>query len=424
MFGFRSKSKCYFGLIKGNTMSIGVVVHRWITNQKVYKNNCNNERDYKIWIFGEWFGKKCSDNVMYFANYVAKHGDQNLKLFWLCNNGVDTSDLNEKIEVVDRLSDRAVAIQKLAGVAFMNQGYGDFSDSGDNYLGNAITVNLWHGVMWKRIGFDSFPSNLLSTIYINSIKKPKQFSYYCSPSEVYKNIFSRAFRTTLENAIDVGLPRNELFFDSRKIMSAKEKLLVRMREMGLDLPDDIKIIAYMPTFRDGNKRSFSFTDINNEDLERTLAEHNCFIIQKAHEVNVNRGVGYGIEANKRVINIDNIPPQELLASSDILVTDYSSCFFDYLLLDRPIIQFIYDYDYYRNSDRGLYYEYERVDCGAIVKDTDSLINAIREGLMFPEKKHINRERVKREFMTYESADNSRLIYETIIRKISGISQKG
>ena len=405
-------------------MSIGVVVHRWITNQKIYKENCNNKRDYKIWIFGEWFGKKCSDNVMYFANYVAKYGDQNLKLFWLCNYGVDTSGLNEKIEIVDRLSERAVALQRIAGVAFMNQGYDDFSDSGDNYLGNAITVNLWHGVMWKKIGFDSFPSNLLSAFYINSVKKTKQFSFFCSPSHIYKELFSRAFRIDIENAIDAGLPRNELFFDNKKIMLAKEKLLMRLREMGMTFPDDLKIIAYMPTFRDGNKNSFSFAEIHNVDLERTLVEHNCIIIQKAHEVNVNRGVGYGVEINKRVINIDNILPQELLASSDVLVTDYSSCLFDYLLLDRPIIQFIYDYDYYRNSDRGLYYECDRVNCGAIVKDENSLIFAIKEGLMFPEKRQMNRERVKREFMTNESADNSRFIYETVVEKISGICQKG
>ena len=51
-----------------------------------------------------------------------------------------------------------------------------------------------------------------------------------------------------------------------------------------------------------------------------------------------------------------------MAASDILVTDYSSCFFDFLILDRPIIHFLYDYDYYKEKDRGLYYEKEGVIC--------------------------------------------------------------
>lgn len=398
-------------------MKISVVIHRWLSNRRIYKKNYKNVRNYNIWIFGEWFGNKCSDNSMYFANYVAAFGDPSLKLYWICNKGVDTSMLNKKIEVIEKSSEKAIDLQKYAGVAVMNQGYDDFSNNGDNYLGNAITVNLWHGVMWKKIGFDAFPKTMLTKIYKITIRKTKNYSLFCSPSDEYKKFFSKAFCIDPSNSISTGLPRNEIFFYENKINKARDKLLIRLNKMGINAMKDTKIIAYMPTFRDENSDSFSFTSVQNKKLKKILIKYNCIIIQKAHEVNVNRGTGYGNTINQRVINIDNIAPQELLAASDILITDYSSCFFDFLLLNRPIIQFVYDYDYYRNKDRGLYYDFNKVDCGAMVHNESKLIDAIEEGLQFPEKHELKRKKVKCEFMKYENKENCRKIYDSIIENI-------
>ena len=52
-----------------------------------------------------------------------------------------------------------------------------------------------------------------------------------------------------------------------------------------------------------------------------------------------------------------------LAAADMLITDYSSCFFDYLITNRPIIHYLYDYDYYVKEDRGVYYDVMDVVAG-------------------------------------------------------------
>lgn len=62
---------------------------------------------------------------------------------------------------------------------------------------------------------------------------------------------------------------------------------------------------------------------------------------------------------------------ELYIISDMLITDYSSAFFDYANLKRPMIFYAYDLDHYRTT-RGLYFDYQKVP-GPIVKDNNELI---------------------------------------------------
>lgn len=401
-------------------MNVTKILKRMFFIKKSYHCNKNNNRDYSIWIFGEWFGNKCSDNVLCFANYVAKHGDSSLKLYWLCNPGIDTTRLDKRIVVVDRNKPEAKKLQKNAGVAVMNQGYDDFCDYGENYLGNAVTVNLWHGMMWKKIGFDMYSDNILTRLYIHAIIKERDYSLFCSPSDCYTHYFCNGFKLSPKIAIPIGLPRNELLFDSSKVKECRQIIESHLLKLGIKIRKETKIITYMPTFRDTTTNSFSFSDINNDLFDDFMLENDFVIIQKAHEKNVLNGVGYGNGFNQRIINVDDINPQELLAATDILITDYSSCLFDFLLLDRPIIQFVYDYDYYSKKDRGLYYPWQEVDCGHVVFDEKDLLSAIIDCLKTPDLEKEKRNLVRNRFMTYECSTNNKMIYKRINDEISRI----
>ena len=70
--------------------------------------------------------------------------------------------------------------------------------------------------------------------------------------------------------------------------------------------------------------------------------------------------------------LSNIDTQELLLMTDLLVTDYSGCYVDFLMLDRPILHFAYDRQYYEKADRGLYFNLDEVAGGAIVGDFETL----------------------------------------------------
>ena len=68
---------------------------------------------------------------------------------------------------------------------------------------------------------------------------------------------------------------------------------------------------------------------------------------------------------------------DLYLISDILVTDYSSVFFDYAILKRPILFYVYDIDNYRDKLRGFYFNLEKEAPGPLSKNTDDFINDIQ-----------------------------------------------
>ena len=81
----------------------------------------------------------------------------------------------------------------------------------------------------------------------------------------------------------------------------------------------------------------------------------------------------------------------------------TSCFFDFLLCNRPIIHFLYDYEYYANIDRGLYYDKDKVVCGTIAENSQELIDGMEQYLKDPTKDSLLRKERLAEFLKYESA---------------------
>ena len=140
-------------------------------------------------------------------------------------------------------------------------------------------------------------------------------------------------------------------------------------------------------------------------------------MQKAHFVSQNKDWKLDCTSSGRIIDGNNLVTQTLLAASDVLITDYSSCFFDFLLLDRPIIHYLYDYDYYANKDRGLYYSYDEVNCGDVIFDEEHLLLSIEEALEHPDKDANLRKERRGRFQTYESEDSCKIITDEIMRRI-------
>lgn len=399
-------------------MNIKAIINRYLSNLYSYYTNKNNTRDYSIWIFGEWFGAKCSDNVMCFANYMASHFEE-YTLYWICNEKCNTDLLNKKIKILKKDSLEAIQVQKIAGVAIMNQGFDDFASNGNNYLGNAITVNLWHGVMWKKIGFDVYnQKNMLIKLYIETIKKAKQYKMFLSPSEQYAKIFKKAFRIPNSKPIFAGLPRNEILYISDEVEMAKQEIKEKIKlEMGESYSSNIKIITYMPTFRDKMSPSFSFSNLmSDQQFLKLLEDNNAVIIQKAHEANLRRGEGINSGHFKRLINMQNVQPQLLLAASDILITDYSSCFFDFLITERPIIFYIYDYIYYSTKDRGIYFPKEAILCGECPENEKALIMSLKN-VFENDQYYEKRNQIREKYLTFESKNNCQMIYDAIKKEI-------
>lgn len=105
---------------------------------------------------------------------------------------------------------------------------------------------------------------------------------------------------------------------------------------------------------------------------------------------------------------------ELYAISDLLITDYSSVFFDYANLKRPVIFYMYDYQQYKNEMRDFYLE-ERELPGPIVQTEEELLGLLDGEWSFPSYIETY-EKFNEKFNPYREGDGSRIVWETVLSR--------
>lgn len=363
-------------------------------------------------------GSRCCDNCLYFANYVAETHPEK-EIIWISKEDTDMSLLSPRVKKCVLGSEESSDYLKNAGAVFINQSINDLlsKDKLKLYYSGALRINFWHGVPWKKIHCD-MNKKPLERAYIAFITKMYAGNVYLSTSDVYSTIIHTAFNCKEKNIIKSGMPRNSLFYDTDKLKRSKEGLMSFVSNLGMKISEETKIITYMPTFRDYTPSAFTIVDLmKNNKLQNILEQYNAIIIQKSHFV-TSSTVTSNFNVSGRFLQIKDYPSQELLAGTDILITDYSSCFFDFLLLDRPIIHFLYDYDYYKNDDRGLYFPKEDVVCGDVVTNEDELIESVSRLLRMEDNMLSLRQKRREKYMQFESKRACDQIYYNIESRLS------
>lgn len=357
------------------------------------------------WVFGAWFGNRISDNSYALYNYI-QNEYPSIDTVWICND-VETAE-KCNIKSVKRNSWKGIWTCLTARVVVMNQGYMDLGNL--NWIAGSYKVQLWHGVPWKRIGEDmeNHKKGLLHNFSHNVYKYVNKYDLYIAPSEDIYIIMQSAFLADKSKILKVGQPRNEMLMDQEKCIKARENVAEIVGNHNI-------MILYMPTFRDNSNSKFSFYSIKDDIIE-ILDRYDAVILEKQHYVDSVR-MGAHETSSSRIFNVESVDSQELLASADILITDYSSCFFDYTLRKKPIIHYIYDYEYYKNKDRGLYFEKDYVMAGESAFTDLELIKAIENAIQDPEITLDRSELIRNRFCTFESHDNSRIICERILKDI-------
>ena len=360
------------------------------------------------WVFGSWFGNQISDNSLAMYNYVKKCYPQ-LELIWMARN---PDKFNLDCKIVKRNSIKGMFYVATAKVAFVNQGYFDLCTF--NLLGGAYKVQLWHGVPWKKICNDAVgsPENFMEKLTQWLVRKLANYDLYITPSDSYAKIAQSAFDASNDSILKVGQPRNQVLYD----MAFREKSRKGLLD-ACGMNGDCKIVVYMPTFRDKKAKAESFFEPSLcLSINKLAKELGFVLIEKSHFQDISRGKE-SLHSNERVFLCPNLDAQTLLAGADILITDYSSCFFDFLICDRPIIHFAYDYMYYKNKDRGLYYDIEDVACGTIAKNHDEVLTAIKDNICNPNLEQQRRKKNRNKFIQYESSDSCKIIMDFILQKL-------
>ena len=243
-----------------------------------------------------------------------------------------------------------------------------------------VFVQTWHGTPLKRIGCDievdgdcaKYSKEDVIEQYTSDSRK---YTYMISPSAFCTEKFTSAFRLNEVGKGDImieeGYPRNDF------LKNYTEEDVKRVRET-IGLPEDKKIILYAPTWRDNQHvAGKGYVYENTLDIARLKKElgdeyvllyRTHYFVENEMDLGTNEGFVYDVCAYEDI--------NDLYIISDILITDYSSVFFDYGILKRPILFYMYDLKYYQDTVRGFYISLDELP-GPIVEEQDELINKLK-----------------------------------------------
>ncbi|MDQ0633538.1 CDP-glycerol glycerophosphotransferase [Arthrobacter pascens] len=228
-------------------------------------------------------------------------------------------------------------------------------------------LNTWHGTPLKTLGRDiqngfmdhrNAARNFLHTTHMIA---PNQFTAECLIDKYdVTGIFAGKLAVT-------GYPR----VDATVGASEQQKLELR-RHLGIE--DGKKVVLYAPTWR-GSLGSLETGSIDVLSVMQELETLDCVPLYRGHALTSKDGSARSLD---NFVVPDDVPTNDLLAVVDVLITDYSSIFFDFMATGRPIVYFAYDLDEYA-AQRGLYFEMETLP-GRVCVETAGLLSEVAAAL--------------------------------------------
>lgn len=248
-----------------------------------------------------------------------------------------------------------------------------------------IYLNTWHGSPIKKMGSDLSKENASFTS-----NSKNSWDVQLAQSEYEADVFSKVFKIPLDRIKVIGLPRND-----RLAKVGKSEITKARAAIGL--PDNKKIILYAPTFREYEKDTLDRSIVKlHLDLRRWQKElgDDYILLIRAHYDVVN---SIDFSSNSFVRNVSSYENlNDLLIASDMLISDYSSIFFDYSILEKPMFCYAYDYDEYE-AKRGMYFDIRKELRSPLAITETDLIEEIKD-IDFDYRNSITR-RFKNKYVT-------------------------
>ncbi|KAF1305054.1 bifunctional glycosyltransferase/CDP-glycerol:glycerophosphate glycerophosphotransferase [Candidatus Enterococcus willemsii] len=264
----------------------------------------------------------------------------------------------------------------------------------------AIEVQTMHGTPLKRLGLDN-PGEIPLHQIDNFIKKCQRWDYLTVPSDYVGEIAKSAYQFS-NTLLNIGYPRNDSLFVYNT--DIKEELLEKYQ-----LPRDKKIILYAPTWRVKGKFSMP---IDLHLMKEKLGDEYIIIIKLHHFMIKNFSLD-DLDEFAFVFG-RNSEISDFYKLADMLITDYSSVMFDYAILQKPMLFFTYDYDDYKNSLRGLYFDFKDEAPGPLIDNTEDLLHEIENISLYFDKYSERIEKFNKKYIQYDRGNASEELMKRII----------
>ena len=374
----------------------------------------SNKKGYWLLSLTDGGGSSISENCLALAYYLKRK-----KIKFKCVSNVEITKLKKNI--IKPLTIEYLYYSILARVLIVES---DLHNDLPGYRSlNTFKINLYHGMAVKKIYHSSkFVRHLFIRNYKNILRKiiqgfcfTDEYDLISVTNKFFKKTYQKSFTN---NRVEVlGQPRNDIFLRRKK--NTKIKLL---KKLGLQNKKIKNIIIYLPTFRDKNKdflnnKSFltdpRLQEILNNKHSIILLKHHFFYKDQAHTKLKNY-----IKISENIYDLNNeFLTRDLMNSSNLLITDYSSIYIDYLLINKPIIFYCYDLQKYIKNHRELNFNYydDIFTPGEKIFNKKNLISSIINQLNKNTKDKFKSKRIISRNFFYEHLDgnSSERIYEYI-----------
>lgn len=370
-----------------------------------------------------YIGENYKSNIKYYSELIDSSDQKRESIVFICKGFIDSNNkyfflycLSQNIEVcliTDNINQLEVLRDNNLPCALLDTENGDKEIAQAKYIvldqanytyffvsKNQILIQLWHGVGLKKM---SKLDNITYDYFISTSNWTNETNF--------KNIFSS------KKYLNLGYPRNDIFFrteDDKDLIFCDKNIYNLLKNKVYK-----KIVLYMPTFREylfNKEIDFKESEVfplNFDELNNILLKNEILFLVKFHPCVME--IFEKISKKQKFSNIKFLTTKgdiyPIIKYVDILITDYSSIAYDFLLLDRPIIFFDYDREIYERNMGGFLFDYDEFTPGIKVKNQDELISAIKEKDSYKEQ----RDYIKEIFFDSTNIRSSENIFKEIIK---------
>jgi len=279
-------------------------------------------------------------------------------------------------------------------------------------LFNAFKVQIWHGNGMKTVGMlkpHVKGRGFLMSFAAKILGHHPHYNLLIMNSQMQVDTRAKGF--DYDELLINGQPRNDLFFKTESInfnMGIDSSVFSRCKDLK---SDGKKIVIYSPTWREPENELQSLKEaLDIHRLDSFAKKYGLIFIIKLHPKSVFQ---FSLNDTKNIIEYErdkDIYP--MLGLTDIMITDYSSIYIDYLLLDRPVIFFPFDYKRYVTGERALQFDYEDVTPGKRCFNQEEIEIELQELIVKKKDRYKNqRKEMAEKFFKYIDGHSSERLWD-------------
>lgn len=353
-------------------------------------------RKKNLWVFGCWRGKLCADNPKYLFEYVNKNCPD-ITCVWITRIEEIRKMLCEQgYTCYKRFSIRGILSALMAEAAFMTSSDTDDISPFVNAKKTKV-IQLWHGVGAKAMRWQNLDP-----------KEVARFNSYTwmATSDAYIDVLHAATGAAKEKFIVTGYPRNDVFINPPVNDAVKNILSGHTAD---------KYVLYMPTHRNFGKKSVNVDEFYQ--IDKAFRENNIVMVYKPH-----------FHELKNVLHLESQFTNIILAKDqtiwgdaysyihyfDLLIGDYSSISYDFLCAKKPIVQYVYDMEEYKQIDFGLCDYFESMPLGPFCYTWEETIQEVLN-LLENDTWYEQREKCRKMFHPFDDGKNCARVYCEVIK---------